>query len=37
MFMREYSTGTYYSWTYFITKTLLDLPPTLMQTLVQGD
>jgi ABC-type multidrug transport system ATPase subunit len=35
MFMREYSTGTYYSWTYFVTKTLLDLPLTLMQTLVQ--
>lgn len=33
MFMREYSTGTYYSWTYFITKTFLDAPLTLMQTL----
>ena len=34
MFMREYSTGTYNSWTYFLTKTLLDTPLTLMQTLV---
>ena len=35
MFMREYSTGTYSSWTYFITKTFLDAPLTLAQTLVQ--
>ena len=35
MFMREYATGTYSSWTYFVTKTFLDAPLTLMQTLVQ--
>ena len=35
MFMREYSTGTYSSWTYFMTKTMLDAPLTLMQTIVQ--
>jgi len=35
MFMREYSTGTYNLWTYFITKTLLDAPLTLLQALVQ--
>ena len=35
MFMREYATGTYYSWTYFITKTLLDTPLTLLQCLFQ--
>ncbi len=34
MFMREYSTGTYASWTYFLTKTFLDAPLTLMQTIV---
>ena len=35
MFMREYATGTYSAFTYFITKTLLDAPLTLATTLVQ--
>lgn len=35
MFMREYSTGTYHLWTYFLTKTLLDAPLTLIQTILQ--
>ncbi len=35
MFLREYSTGTYSATSYFIVKTLLDLPLTLLQTLCQ--
>jgi ABC-type multidrug transport system ATPase subunit/ABC-type multidrug transport system permease subunit len=35
MFMREYSTGTYGAFAYFVTKTLADLPMTFLQTIVQ--
>jgi len=35
MFMREYATGTYGASAYFLTKTILELPITFVQTIVQ--
>ena len=34
MFMREYSTGTYSSSAYFLSKTLIELPLALLQTVL---
>eukprot|EP00659_Diplonema_papillatum_P002331 gene2331-3611_t len=35
VFMREYATGTYATIPYFVSKTLIEIPASLLQTLVQ--
>ncbi|KAJ9469407.1 ABC transporter G family member 7 [Diplonema papillatum] len=35
VFMREYATGTYSTFPYFLSKTVMEIPATLLQTLVQ--
>jgi hypothetical protein len=35
MFMREYATGTYSAFSYFLTKSILEMPVTFAQTVVQ--